>query len=112
MTSIPVTNMLTPWVGVNCYASKYFQGRVWQGESRYNEVCFKTGYSSDPVVMIKDAVEKYGGRKPIMISECGSAYRTNGDINETDSEWADKIFKTNIYIHSYGISSSKAYSVF
>ena len=31
------------WVGVNCYASKYFQGRVWQGESRYNEVCFKTG---------------------------------------------------------------------
>ena len=44
------------WVGVNCYASKYFQGRVWQGESRYNEVCFKTGYSSDPVVMIKDAV--------------------------------------------------------
>ena len=34
------------WVGVNCYASKYFQGRVWQGESRYNEVCFKTGYLS------------------------------------------------------------------
>ena len=81
------------WVGVNCYASKYFQGRVWQGESRYNEVCFKTGYSSDPVVMIKDAVEKYGGRKPIMISECGSAYRTNGDINETDSEWAAKYLK-------------------
>ena len=25
------------WVGVNCYASKYFQGRVWQGESRYND---------------------------------------------------------------------------
>lgn len=81
------------WVGVNCYASKYFQGRVWQGESRYNEVYFKTGYSSDPVVMIKDAVEKYGGRKPIMISECGSAYRTNGDINETDSEWAAKYLK-------------------
>ncbi len=68
----------------------------------------KTGYSSDPVVMIKDAVEKYGGRKPIMISECGSAYRTNGDINETDSEWAAKYLKTNIYIHSYGISSSKS----
>ena len=44
--------------------------------------------------MIKDAVEKkYGGRKPIMISECGSAYRTNGDINETDSEWAAKYLK-------------------
>lgn len=81
------------WVGVNCYASKYFQGKIWPGESQYNEVCFKSGYSSDPVLMVKDTVEKYGNRKPIMISECGSAYRTNGDINETDSEWAAKYLK-------------------
>lgn len=81
------------WVGVNCYTSKYFQGKIWSGESKYNEVCFKGGYSSDPVLMIKDAVERYGDRKPIMISECGSAYRTNGDINEIDSEWASKYLK-------------------
>lgn len=81
------------WVGVNCYASKYFQGKIWPGESQYNEVCFKSGYSSNPVLMVKDTVEKYGNRKPIMISECGSAYRTNGDINETDSEWAAKYLK-------------------
>ena len=66
----------------------------------------KTGYSSDPVLMIRMLLKNTAVRKPIMISECGSAYRTNGDINETDSEWAAKYLK-QIYVYSYGISSSQ-----
>src|SRR5699024_1292305 len=38
------------WVGVNCYPNKYFDGQVWEGESKFNEICFKTGYSADPVL--------------------------------------------------------------
>lgn len=76
------------WVGVNCYPNKYFDGKTWEGESKFNEVCFKTGYSADPVLMVKDIIDTYGGRKPIMISECGSAYQTLGGINETHGDWA------------------------
>lgn len=81
------------WVGVNCYTNKYFQGKTWSGVSRFNEVCFKTGYSADPVLMVKDAVETYGDRKPIMISECGSGYITKGSINQTDGAWAADYLK-------------------
>jgi hypothetical protein len=76
------------WVGVNCYINKYFQGKTWEGESKFNEVCFKSGYNADPVLMVQEAIEKYGDRKPIMISECGSGYITKGNINQTDDEWA------------------------
>ncbi len=76
------------WVGVNAYPNKYFNGQVWSGVERFNEICFKTGYSADPVLMIKEVVDTYGNRKPIMISECGSAYRTNGSVGEVHEDWA------------------------
>lgn len=88
----------TDYAGVTIYCNKYFEGREWQGVEQFNEICFKTGYSSDPVLMIKDFAEKYGSRKPIMISECGSAYYTGGEINQNDQEWAAKRLKE---IYSY-----------
>lgn len=86
------------YAGITIYCNKYFEGREWHGTERFNEICFKTGYSSDPVLMIKDFVEKYGGRKPIMISECGSAYYTGGEICQNDQEWAAKRLRE---IYSY-----------
>ncbi len=76
------------WVGVAVYPNKYFGGQRWNGVDVFNEVCYKTGYNADPVLMIKDIVDTYGDRKPIMISECGSAYKTNGSVNEYHHEWA------------------------
>jgi len=76
------------WVGVTAYPNKYFGGQRWNGVDIFNEVCFKTGYNADPVIMIEEIVNTYGNRKPIMISECGSAYKTNGVINEYHHEWA------------------------
>lgn len=75
------------WVGINCYPMKHFLGKTWQGKSKFNEVCYKAGYAADPVLMIKDAVDTYGDRKPIMITECGSAHTTNGEINKSDDAW-------------------------
>lgn len=86
------------WVGVNCYTNKYFDGQVWEGESKFNEVCFKTGYSADPVLMVKDIIDTYGDRKPIMISECGSAYQTTGSVNDVDGAWAAEHVK-DIYTY-------------
>jgi len=76
------------WVGLAVYPNKYFAGQHWSGIDVLNEVCFKTGYNADPILMVKDMIDTYGDRKPVMISECGSAYRTNGEINEYHHEWA------------------------
>ena len=60
------------WVGMSSYATRYFIGDKNQPET--NELVFKTGHSSNPVIAVKDIVEKYGDRKPIMISESGSSH--------------------------------------
>ncbi|MCD8181709.1 MAG: S-layer homology domain-containing protein [Firmicutes bacterium] len=86
------------WVGVNCYTSKYFNGEKQDGDHLFNEICYKAGYAADPVLMIRDVVSTYGGRKPIMISECGSAYNVAGSVNETDDTWAAEHLKQ---IYSY-----------
>lgn len=86
------------YAGINIYCNKYFEGKRWSGVEQFNEICFKTGYSSDPVLMIKDFVEKYGGKKPIIISECGSAYYTQGEIYEEHHTWAAARLKE---IYSY-----------
>ncbi len=76
------------WVGVTCYTSKYLNGEIQDDEHKYNDLCYKVGYAADPVLMIEDIVKSYGDRKPIMISECGSAYKVAGSVNETDTSWA------------------------
>lgn len=71
------------WVGVSSYATRYFIGDKNQPET--NEIVFKTGYSSNPVISVKAIVEKYGDRKPIMISESGSGhyvYSTDENVHD------------------------------
>ncbi len=57
------------WIGVSLYSSMYFLGDKNQAE--FNEIFFKSGVNSDPVLAVKDLVHTYGDRKPIMISELG-----------------------------------------
>lgn len=80
------------WVGLSEYSNKYFMGKKWSGKSVFNEVCFKSGYSAEPVLMVKELVDKYGSKKPIMLSECGVSYQTNGEISETHEDWAKRYF--------------------
>ena len=61
------------WVGVSLYAHKYFLGDKNQPEEY--EISFKTGTNADPVIAMQDIVEKYGNRKPIMLSESGCCHR-------------------------------------
>lgn len=84
------------WVGVNAYLSKYFLGQRWPEQSVFNEVVFKSGYNADPVLMVKEIIDEYGGRKPVMISECGSDYYSGGDIDENYIDWSVEQLK-NLY---------------
>lgn len=79
------------WVGISAYCKKYFEGRVWDVESRFNEICFKSGDSSDPVLLVKEVIDRYGDRKPIMLAECGLSHHTSSaSINEDHTDWAIK----------------------
>lgn len=60
------------WVGMSLYTQPYFLGDRNQ-KDEYQAV-FKTGRNSDPVLAVKEIVEKYGGRKPIMLAESGCAH--------------------------------------
>ena len=87
------------WVGVTAYANKYFNAKIQPNKEKFTEVCFKTGYNADPVIMVKDIVDTYGSRKPIMISEGGGSYRTNGSMNKVHYEWgADRVKEIFNYI--------------
>ncbi len=56
------------WVGISSYAVPYFLGDKTQSDE--NMLSFKAGPYSNPVLSVKEIVEKYGNRKPIMLSEC------------------------------------------
>lgn len=73
------------WVGISLYAQRYFLGD--KNASKNNEIAFMSGVNSDPVVMVKDIVEKYGNRKPIMISESGCCHKMM-NTGESTSDFA------------------------
>ncbi len=64
------------WVGMSSYYQPYFQGNK-NVEDKYQEIFFKTGINSEPYLAVKNIVEKYGDRKPIMISESGFSHYVN-----------------------------------
>lgn len=76
------------WVGISAYANKYFGAKEWAANESHNPVVYKAGDAADPVLLIRDVVERYGDRKPIMLAECGSAYYTAGEINAYSADWA------------------------
>ncbi len=61
------------WVGVSLYAQKYFRGDIHASDA--DQVVFKCGANSEPVTAIKDIIEAYGDRKPIMLSESGCGHK-------------------------------------
>lgn len=71
------------WVGMSLYAGKYFLGD--KSSSGDNNLLFKSGINSDPVIAVKDIIEKYGDRKPIIISECGCGHKMVKSGEDTSS---------------------------
>ena len=63
------------WVGISAYMMPYFQGRNdWSDFDKFNEVVFSAGNSAEPVKLVDEVVSKFGGRKPIMLAECGASH--------------------------------------
>ena len=75
------------WVGCSFYQIKYMSGNPNVPE--YEAAHFKTGNNADPVLIIHEIIEKYGDRKPIMISESGQGWLVNSSyVSEDTTDWA------------------------
>lgn len=78
------------WVGVSSYANRYFLAGAQTNER--DEIYFKAGASADPVLAIKDIVQKYGDRKPIMLAESGISHTIKA-TGEDATWWAVNAMK-------------------
>lgn len=71
------------WVGMSLYAQPYF--RCDKNSAEKDEIIFRTGINSDPVIAVRDIIEKYGNRKPIMISESGCGHKLSLSGEDTSA---------------------------
>ena len=84
------------WVGISLYTSKYFLGR--ENTDDVTAAIYRTGKFANPINSLRSLVEKYGDRKPIIISE-GAVSLWNNSNSENLTEWAlPRIRQTYSYI--------------
>jgi hypothetical protein len=84
------------WVGISLYTSRYF--RADPNTSDADAAIWRTGPYANPVAVMRELVDMFGSRKPILISE-GSVSLRNIPNNEDLTEWAlPRIRKTYEYI--------------
>ncbi len=74
------------WIGLSSYAMMYHMANTQMTE--LNAIWFKCGNASSPVIAVKEFIETYGDRKPIMLSESGSGHYVFGGINLDTTEFA------------------------
>jgi hypothetical protein len=77
------------WVGLSTYHFLYFQGKDDWGDLQDSiDSRFFTGDYVNPVEKIRDFVEKYGSRKPIMLAETGVGHYSKTLNRDLSDPWA------------------------
>ncbi len=62
------------WVGMSAYTHLYYNAYDPYGTADYNNMFYGTGSYADPIKNLREIVETFGDRKPIIITESGSGY--------------------------------------
>lgn len=84
------------WVGISSYTTFYFGDKTdWGTLQDSIDSNFFTGENANPLSKIAEIVEKYGDRKPIMISETGVAHYSKV-AKEDMTDWA-KVQMNRLY---------------
>ncbi len=76
------------WVGISTYTYYYFGDKTDWGDVQEDiDNRYYTGSNANPISKVKEVVDAYGDRKPIMITESGVAHYSK--VAEEDmTEWA------------------------
>ena len=84
------------WIGFSSYGNQS-AGSTGEFGSK-NDAYYKRGVYTNHMVKIKDLVETYGDRKPIMVSECGFMYRSDKEGSVQTEAYAAERMQ---YFYSY-----------
>lgn len=77
------------WIGVSLYMNKYFQGhKANSDQDKINEIVFHANNAAEPVQIMRDIVDIFGDRKPILIFESGASHYIKTE-NEHATKWAE-----------------------
>ncbi|AMJ39775.1 glycosyl hydrolase [Anaerotignum propionicum] len=77
------------WVGVSLYTNKYRNPQNPLVGKDFEEMYYGNGAYANPLTRLKNIVDRYGSKKPIIITECGIGYGINGkslDLNSFAKE--------------------------
>lgn len=84
------------WVGVSLYLQKYFLGQTWSEAESFNELVFFAGRGANPILAMKEVMDNYGWRKPIMIAESGASHEIR-TLGENATDWASVRLRQMLY---------------
>lgn len=71
------------WVGVSLYTNKYRNYLNPVAGKDDDEMYYGAGAYSNPLTKLKDIVDRYGSKKPIIMTEGGTGYKAGGlDLTE------------------------------
>ncbi|MGN1058995.1 MAG: stalk domain-containing protein [Clostridia bacterium] len=70
------------WVGLSMYDNVNPAAKFQKADTHDAYYCL--GYYDNPIVKIKNIVDTFGDRKPIMISECGFAYDDGAEAHAVE----------------------------
>lgn len=71
------------WVGISLYTNKYRNLQTMTPGKDFEEMYYSNGIYANPITKLRDIVDRYGDRKPILISEGGignSVYNNGLDL--------------------------------
>lgn len=72
------------WVGVSLYTNQYRNPNAPAAGADHEEMYYGNGVYANPIAKLRDIVDRYGDRKPIIITEGGSGYRIKGTSDLTN----------------------------
>lgn len=83
------------WVGISMY-SNINESAKYDTASDY-DAYYCLGYYDSPIAKIKNIVDAFGDKKPIMISECGFSYKDSAGI-QTEAHAVEKLQEFYSYV--------------
>ena len=96
------------WVGVSLYYNRYQNSKTCEEGEDFNNMYFGVGNWAEPVTSVAEVVERFGDRKPIMITEGGVGHyntATNMDLSDYAAERVTSAYRalTMVYPQIKGI---------
>lgn len=85
------------WVGVSLYTQKYFKASDPQPGKDFNEAYYNNGVYANPINKLRNIVNLYGDRKPILIQEGAAGY----SISSKGIDLTDFAVEVNKKLYNY-----------